>query len=87
MQNRIEQYVLNLDDNEKLLIINGYESLQVNGFIGDEPIRMHAEALMQELQTGNNVMLWMSQLAFESYRYFGKLELNRRISKAIAKCV
>lgn len=73
MINVIEQYVDNLDDSEKVLIINGYEALTTDGFIGDDPIRLHAKAVIEQMGFGeSNIMLWMNQLAFECYRNFGK---------------
>ena len=73
--NNVEQYILKLPDDEKIFIINGYESFVTNGVIGDEPIRMHAENLMVEIGAINSVSAWMIQLAFEAYRFFGKQRL------------
>jgi hypothetical protein len=71
--NAIEDYVLALSDDEKILIINGWEHLQKVGSIGDDPIRTHAHTLMTQLnfsETDAHIVMWMSQLAMESYRYF-----------------
>jgi hypothetical protein len=79
MENLIETFVKKLPDSEKRLIIDGYEKLSVTGAVGDEPIRIQAEALMKEFKTDTHVSLWMSQLAFECYRYFAKLYFTHLI--------
>lgn len=63
----VEKYIKTLDDDEKWLIIQGFEKLKTEGFIGDEPIRIHAKALTSY---NSQVTLWMEFLAFECYRYF-----------------
>src|SRR5579859_1022585 len=81
MANKIEEYVEKLDDDEKIKIINGYEVLSSTCVIGDEPIRTHAEALMKEELSfsASHVSMWMSQVAFECYRYFAWKEISMRL--------
>lgn len=76
VRSTVEEYILRLPDDEKILIIHGYEEFSRVNFIGNEPIRLHAEALMAEMGTHAMVVHWMTQLAFEAYRYFGKLYIG-----------
>lgn len=76
MKNTVEEYVVALTTGEKIKIIEGYEQLQTDGFIGDEPIRIHAEKLMEILGSNTQVVWWMNQLAFEAYRYFGQIVIE-----------
>jgi len=74
----VEKYIKALPDNEKILIINGYEKFSKDGFIGDEPIRLHAQALMEQMgDRGSHVILWMNQLAFECFRYFAHQHIRK----------
>jgi len=79
MKNKIEEYVLALDDAEKILIITGWEQLQKAGVIGDDPIRIHAHTLIMQLNfsgTDAHIVTWMSHIALECYRYFAWKYLN-----------
>jgi len=81
MNNKIEEYVQAINDEEKILIINGWEELQKTGAIGEEPIRIHAKALMTQLnfsETDAHIVMWMSQIALESYRYFAWIAIKQR---------
>src|SRR5271167_708083 len=80
MNNKIEEYVAALSYEEKFRIIEGWEVLQKTGAIGDEPIRIHARALMTQLnfsETDAHIVMWMSQIALESYRYFAWRAINQ----------
>lgn len=71
MTNIVALYIKNLPDSEKVLIIDGFELFERNGSIGDEPLRLHANAFLKENGIPpSHITLWMNQLAFEAYRYF-----------------
>lgn len=78
MKTLMKKYVEGLSDAEKALIIQNYERYEQDGFIGDEPIRAHARAYMEETSIDNSVgiVLSMERLAFECYRYFAKKHLG-----------
>ncbi len=69
--NIVSDYVESLTDQARLAIISGYEQLEREGSIGDAPIRTHTEALLKQHGIDNySVVMWMTQLAFECYRYY-----------------
>lgn len=72
--NLLREYVANLDDNEKILIIEGNDEFEKHGVIGDEPIRIHAKAFLKKHNIPDHaITLWMSLLAGECHRYFSEL--------------
>lgn len=67
----VSDYVETLTDEDRLAIIRGYEQLERDGSIGDAPIRTHTERLLASHNIHDfSVVMWMTQLAFECYRYF-----------------
>jgi hypothetical protein len=78
MKNSMMRYVEQLSDAEKLLIIQSYERFEQDGFIGDEPIRLHARAYGEETGMGPwvGIAVSMEKLAFECFRYFAKKHLE-----------
>ena len=74
----IREYVQGLTDDEKVAIIDSFEEFETNGAIGDEPVRLHARALLTRLGASEaTVVVWMQHLAFECYRYFARQYLVR----------
>lgn len=79
MKNSMMQYVEQLSDAEKLLIIQSYERFEQDGFIGDEPVRFHAVSYLEQFGlfgAGIGITLSMEKLTFECYRYFAKKHLE-----------
>lgn len=69
----VQEYVAGLDEYIIHGIITSYEKFEKDGFIGEEPIRQHAELMIIQItgQANNDhITMWMHQLAFECYRYF-----------------
>lgn len=67
----IREYVARLSDAEKIAIINSYEKFECDGHIGNEPIRIHAEHIVDSIGASNvMITLWMKELAVECYRAF-----------------
>lgn len=75
--NPIRAYVLDLPDSEKILCIDGYEKFERDGFIGSEPIRVHAESVTENIGVdGVSIILVMRDIGIECYRYFAKRYLK-----------
>lgn len=71
--NKVREYVATLPDEEKFLIIQGFEKLEATGMIGDEPIRLHSNALLDQLNMDHDhITRWMELMTFECYRYFSQ---------------
>ncbi len=71
MTTTLREYVESLPDEEKDLIVDGYNEFERNGWIGDDPIRLHAVAFMHEIGAPQtSVTLWMEQLAKEVFHYY-----------------
>ena len=66
----VESYVAGLTDAKRRVIIEGYEQLRKTGMIGDEPIRTHAEKLMDIWGVKLSVVMIMNDLALECFRHF-----------------
>jgi hypothetical protein len=83
--NAVQEYVQQLPDSERVLIVQGYEELQKKGVIGDEPIRLHAQALITSLgmDKDSHIAIWMCQLASEVFRYYAHRYIHLR---TCAKC-
>lgn len=77
MSNLLREYVDQLRNEEKVLIITGYEAFERDGQIGDEPLRLHAEAFIRQVGASDtSVVEWMRALTFECYRHFAKAYLQ-----------
>lgn len=75
----VSDYVSSITDEDRLAIICGYEQLERDGSIGDHPIRVHTEALLKKHGIDEySVVMWMTQLAFECYRYYADRVIWRR---------
>jgi len=76
--NKICAYIESLDDEEKMLIINGWEEFERKGGIEDDPLRLHTKSFMKELGIKGDAqfILWMKLIAFEAYRYFARKYIN-----------
>lgn len=76
--NKVREYVENFDDEEKMLLINGWEEFERKGGIEDGPLRLHTEFFMKELGIKGDAQffLWMERIAFEAYRYFARKYIN-----------
>lgn len=68
--NIVAEYITTLPDSEKVLIINGFECLERDGVIGEEPIRLHVRSLLEQYSIDASPIIWMNMLANECYRYF-----------------
>lgn len=68
MKSRIEEYVESLSFDVRCEIIKSWEKFEREGVIGDEPIRQHAEILMNNVGTGDRVVFWMREIVFEIYK-------------------
>lgn len=67
----VRQYVAKLPDDEKVLIMANYEQYEKDGWIGDEPIRRHAQAFIEQVNASESgIIMWMNAMAFECFRYF-----------------
>lgn len=76
----VESYVAELTDAKRRVIIQGYEELRKTGMIGDEPIRTHAEKLMDIWGVRISVVMLMNELAMECFRLFAKRYLDEHSS-------
>lgn len=75
----VADYAETLTDFDRLAIIRGYEQLERDGAIGDDPIRVHTELLLAQYGIDQySVVVWMTQMAFECYRHYA----NRLICKS-----
>jgi hypothetical protein len=75
--NFLQGYVANLTDDEKVKIIRSYEQFELDGFIGDAPIRSHTTAVLDKMGISkDHITMWMQQLAFECYRHFANAHLD-----------
>lgn len=67
----LQQFVNELSDDEKRSIINSFEVFEKDGYIGDEPVRTYTMTFMRQHNIPvERVVMWMSDLAGECYRYF-----------------
>lgn len=68
----VREYVkYSLDDEERILIINGHKKLEETGLVGNEPIRIHTMSMFDQNNIPTtNIIMWMNMLAFECHRYF-----------------
>lgn len=64
----IEEIVNNLSDDQKLIVIDNYESLKVDGFIGNCLLRDLASKCNEKAHS--NIVFWMEKIVFEIYHYF-----------------
>lgn len=77
----VRQYVNALSVEEIKEILFSYEKYEIQGFIGDEPIRVRAcEMLVKSNISSDNIIFWMDVLGKECYRYFALRFLNKSIS-------
>lgn len=69
--NLIEEYVDDLECDERLKIITSYEKYASDGMIGDEAIRTHARAFMEKtgIHTVEHITIWMEHLAATCFRH------------------
>lgn len=75
----VSDYVETLTDTDRLAIIRGYEQLERDGSIGEDPIRTHTETLLAQHGIHDfSVVMWMTQLAFECYRHYANRLICRR---------
>lgn len=72
MMTLVEQYVVSdLDEETCHIIIASYEQFRKDGFIGEEPIRIHARKFIEKYNIPpHGIAMWMEVLANECYRYF-----------------
>lgn len=80
--NKVREYVENLPDEEKELIMLGYDKLEKEGAIGEEPIRLHAEALVKSLGMDRetaHIVMWMEKLDHECCRHFTRKYFQGRL--------
>lgn len=68
----LREFVANINQSQRDEIIKTYEQFEINGSIGDEPIRIYTKKFMQEIGLNNDssITLWMERMAFECYRHF-----------------
>lgn len=67
----IQDYVNALSDEEKLSVIESYDTFERSGAIGDEPIREHTTTFCVENNIPlHSIILWMQLMAFECHRSF-----------------
>ena len=67
----VRNYIKALSDEEKRKIIEGYNVLERDGAIGDEPIRVHTERFIEQCNLPDeHVVLWMGELEKECCRHF-----------------
>lgn len=65
MSNFIKDYLATLSDEDKKAIVKNWKTFTEKGVIGDEPIRRHAEVLMQKVNGAGSIVHWMQSLTFE----------------------
>lgn len=73
MKTPIETFVItNLDDSQRMEIVLGWEKFNKDGFIGEEPLRIHARHLstLQGQTNDTYIIMWMRELAMEVFRYY-----------------
>lgn len=85
----IQQRIQALDDEKLLGFIADFEQFEKVGQIGDCSLRAEAEELGEEFKAPHNVVMWMQQVAFESYRALGNsmaVPVIRWIGRQIERC-
>lgn len=67
----VAEYVASLPEETIHTIIQSYEQFVNDGFIGDEPIRIHTRIFMENKGIElHYISMWMTHMAMECYRYF-----------------
>jgi len=66
----VREFVSNLNEDDCIVILADQEEFEKKGFIGDSDLRRQTAMLMKELDTKDNVALWMRELVNEIYRKF-----------------
>ena len=71
---QMRNYVRDLPDSEKRLIVDGWTEFEKNNFVDDDaPLRHHTETFMESVGADEHlVLIWMQILAFEVYRYYAE---------------
>lgn len=65
----VRQYIESLSVTEAQELCHSYEKFERDGFIGDEPIRQHANRFIEISGVPNTlIVVWMKDLAFEAFR-------------------
>jgi hypothetical protein len=83
-----EQRIRALTQAQRLQLIRDHDEFERPGMIGDCELRRQAEELMSEFGDAGHVVLWMERLAFEAYRYYARLwiEKETRRNEGPAPC-
>lgn len=68
MTNKVRQRIMVLTEFELLELVANFEQFEKDAMIGDCLLRREAERLGESLAAAQYVVLWMNQLAFETYR-------------------
>lgn len=68
----VKEYVESLDFETKKSILESYDKYKKDGFIGDEPIRIHAIKMSKDagIPDHDNITVWMEHLAYQCARDF-----------------
>jgi hypothetical protein len=74
----LQEYVSQLTYAEKIGIIRNFEQFERDGFIGNEPIRIHTNRAFGKMGVPEEYITVssMTQLAFECYRHFANMYLD-----------
>lgn len=74
----LAQFVYALTDQERHEIIATHEKFETQGYIGDEAVRTYTQKFIDQLKLPSNtpIVIWMSVLAHECYRYFYDTKLR-----------
>ena len=73
----IQQRVRAMYDHALQSLIADFEQFEADGYIGDCTLRREAEKIGAEVKDPHNVVTWMKQVAFETYRELYWRSLDR----------
>lgn len=84
--NMIQQRVRAMYDHALQSLIADFEQFEADGYIGDCTLRREAETIGAEVKDPHNVVIWMKQVAFETYRelYWRSLDRIAGLEAALA---
>ena len=88
MRTITEQWVYSLPDSQRMQLVFDHQQFERDGMIGDCELRRQAEKFMSDFGDAGHVVLWMERLAFEAYRYYARLwiEKETRRNEGPAPC-
>ncbi len=68
----LREFAAQLTDEERYSILLSYEKFELDGFIGDEPVRTYARKFINLHAPGAGISIVpvMRDLTFECYRYY-----------------